>query len=377
MGNIRKVMTFNEFFDVMDQIGDTKYVNIGYVTGANLDVPQVKRRNPATNRMKGYDDYSHWGEDVAALVKIITYNFQYRTREKFNQSYVKYKDDFNNIRVKYGLEPIKRKENGYTQKQEYGKNGIDFYKGDDESKQGRTYIQQNLYNVKPKDKTYAINSNGDIIRELDRESEVLPFVKKSKGIDGVAALRKMNVDEETINRYIEEVSQLKMKVRTFEASSILFAVATVNGEKIIYINNRLSRAVNDINIRPETFVAIVKERYKEAIEESKRYERSKRTIKLTESDIRKIVKESVLRLTEGLNNQNYSHFAVNKVTNKIVNGWDYHDEDPYDLRTFKREYFIDDLIDYELDPKDYKILNAKTLLRMGIDPDDDSNWANR
>ena len=78
-----------------------------------------------------------------------------------------------------------------------------------------------------------------------------------------------------------------------------------------------------------------------------------------------------------MNNHGYSHFAVNKATNKIVNGWDYKDEDPADLRAFKRDYFIEDLIDYELDPKEYKILTAKTLMRLGIDPDDDSNWANR
>ena len=77
------------------------------------------------------------------------------------------------------------------------------------------------------------------------------------------------------------------------------------------------------------------------------------------------------------NNQGYSHFAVNKATGKIVNGWDYTGEDPEDLRQFKRDYFISDLLDYELNPKEYKILTAKSLMRMGIDPNNDNNWANR
>lgn len=76
------------------------------------------------------------------------------------------------------------------------------------------------------------------------------------------------------------------------------------------------------------------------------------------------------------NNQNYSHFAVNKATNKIVNGWDYSEYDPSELRQFKNDYFIRDLIDYDLDPKQYKIVTSKYLLRQGIDPDDNNNWAN-
>jgi hypothetical protein len=76
------------------------------------------------------------------------------------------------------------------------------------------------------------------------------------------------------------------------------------------------------------------------------------------------------------NNQNYSHFAVNKVTNKIVNGWDYADYDPSELRQFKSDYFTRDLIDYDLDPKQYKIVTGKYLLRQGIDPNDNNNWAN-
>ena len=76
------------------------------------------------------------------------------------------------------------------------------------------------------------------------------------------------------------------------------------------------------------------------------------------------------------NNQNYSHFAVNKATNKIVNGWDYSEYDPSELRQFKKDYFDVDLADYGLDPKQYKIVTSKFLLRQGIDPDDNNNWAN-
>lgn len=75
-------------------------------------------------------------------------------------------------------------------------------------------------------------------------------------------------------------------------------------------------------------------------------------------------------------NQNYTHFAVNKTTGKIVNGWDYSGIEAWELKQFKRDYFIVDLIDYELDPKCYKILTAKSLQRQGIDPFNSDNWAN-
>ena len=72
----------------------------------------------------------------------------------------------------------------------------------------------------------------------------------------------------------------------------------------------------------------------------------------------------------------YTHYAVNKQTGKIVNGWDYNGYDSEDLKTFKRDYFFDDLASYDLNPKDYKIVTKKFLIRQGINPDDYANWSN-
>lgn len=87
--------------------------------------------------------------------------------------------------------------------------------------------------------------------------------------------------------------------------------------------------------------------------------------------VRKSIKEETFQ-----NNQGYSHFAVNKMTNKIVNGWDYSEYDPSELRQFKKDYFDVDLVDNDLDPRQYKIVTGKYLLRQGIDPNDNNNWAN-
>ena len=76
------------------------------------------------------------------------------------------------------------------------------------------------------------------------------------------------------------------------------------------------------------------------------------------------------------NNQNYTHFAVSKKSGKILNGWDYSEYDPSELRQFKKDYFDVDMQDYGFDPKSYKIVTGKYLLRQGVDPNDNSNWAN-
>ena len=104
----------------------------------------------------------------------------------------------------------------------------------------------------------------------------------------------------------------------------------------------------------------------------------RKLVRLTESDLSKLVENSVYRILneEFKNNDNYTHFAVSKRSNKILNGWDYRDEDPQDLKQFRKDYFDVDMIDYGFDPKSYKILTDKSLRRQGIDPDDNNNWAN-
>lgn len=99
---------------------------------------------------------------------------------------------------------------------------------------------------------------------------------------------------------------------------------------------------------------------------------------LSESQIKGIIRKKIENvLKESFQpNSDYTHYAVNKTTKKIVNGWDYNGYDSEDLKQFKQYYFTQDLLDYELDPKQYSILTRKFLLKNGIDPDDWANWAN-
>lgn len=66
------------------------------------------------------------------------------------------------------------------------------------------------------------------------------------------------------------------------------------------------------------------------------------------------------------NSQHYTHLAVNKKTGLIVNGWDYSDVDPSELKQFKRDYFMEDLKDYGFNPKAFKIVTTKYAEKTGI-----------
>lgn len=102
-------------------------------------------------------------------------------------------------------------------------------------------------------------------------------------------------------------------------------------------------------------------------------------IRLSENKLRQIVNESVKKvLNESFDESNYTHFAVNKKTNLIVNGWDYSDYDNSELRAYANDYFWDDMRDNEFNPKEYRILTRKSCLKLGINPDDMVNcWSNR
>lgn len=390
---MRRVATPNEFFDILDKMGDNKFVTIGYVTGANLNVPKVKRLNPQTNRMKGYDDYSAFGdEEIGALVKITSYNMRYRRRDIVAKQYGNYKNSANAIRSEYGLDPIGNKENTYKSKMNYGKQGVDLYKGGNDALQGHSYYSQNVYGVKPKSVVYCVGTDGHIIKALSQE-QIIPYLKAKRETDGVAALRKMGVEDERIKEYISKIQGLGMNYKNFEANSILWIAATVNGEKIVYINDNLARNVNDIDINPQDFISIAKERYKKDIEAIQEQMKRITSMRLTESQLKQIIREAtnkllseldwrtpnrIMRVNEAFqNDQNYTHFAVNKETGKIVNGWDYSDHNPQELRQFKKDYFDTDLLDYELDPRNYRILTRQYLMRMRIDPRDNRNWAQR
>lgn len=80
-------------------------------------------------------------------------------------------------------------------------------------------------------------------------------------------------------------------------------------------------------------------------------------------------------------NPAYTHFATLRninpaVDGKIVNGWEYKGYDPAELRSDKKHYFFQDIIDSQINPKNINIAATKYLQKRGIDPYDYKNWYN-
>jgi hypothetical protein len=250
----------------------------------------------------------------------------------------------NRIRTKYGAPEVQDRD-GYKSVNNYGINGIETYSGNNETKFGNSYSPQNMYNAKIDSIIYAVDTNGNIVQELTKE-EIKPYLASKKIDSGLKALRNMNAEENVIQSYIEEINGLKFSYRNFEADSILWMTATVNGEKVVYINDQLSRTVDDININKDDFIRIAKERYRKDlanIQETLNGINNKKMIRLTESDLKNIIKESVNKIL----NENIERFCdeFERLKNDCVS----HGEDfGFELMNKNGEYEYGD-IEYDID----------------------------
>lgn len=262
----RRIASANEFFDILSSMKGGCFATIGYVTGANLNIPKEQRRNPETGRMKGYEDYVTFGKElghdgeVGGVIKLTSYTLNWSTPENIAKAYSNYKTAANNIRNEFGIPPIKDIE-GYKTTQQYGDKGVSVYSGKNQDIELHSYTSQNTHNARIKSMYYLIDTEGMVMREVDK-NELVNYFKKKSGISGVTDLKKMGATEERIKEYIDRIKALGMSYTTFESSSILYMVATVNGEKIVYINDNLTQSVRGINIVPAEFTKIAKDRYK-------------------------------------------------------------------------------------------------------------------
>jgi hypothetical protein len=89
-----------------------------------------------------------------------------------------------------------------------------------------------------------------------------------------------------------------------------------------------------------------------------------------------VIKEGVFGEARRQPEESNTHFAVYKPTNKIIFGWDYNDVPKEDIRSFPQDYFFKDLQDMFGDKKksDIAILNKKSLIKRGLNPDDNNSW---
>lgn len=264
---------FDEFIDALKMIKGGVRITLGYVTGADV-TPKVQRRNPKTNRMKGYMDYSslsynplngeEGGQEISAAVRVRRYNINFRTTKSVDDEYGEYKKKANEILASYNLSPIKDKsDDSYTTNMNYGgSGGVKVYNKDNEEHKGEGYINYNLYGVKPiSDQCYAVNAEGHILGEIPFEEYKAIKKESVKYTPGASEMRRRGDSEEQINELIKQIDSLKMFYMVFKWSSLMFVSATVNGEKRLLINKGLNRVINDVNINPNEFLDLLNNYY--------------------------------------------------------------------------------------------------------------------
>jgi hypothetical protein len=105
------------------------------------------------------------------------------------------------------------------------------------------------------------------------------------------------------------------------------------------------------------------------------------TTVLKENELNKLLVEAVTKnlknLKEGKNDTpSNTHYAVHMPTKTICFSWDYNGYDAYELGQYRKDYFINDLVDMGMDPHEIKIWTRRTCINQGIDPTDDNSWSN-
>ena len=108
----------------------------------------------------------------------------------------------------------------------------------------------------------------------------------------------------------------------------------------------------------------------------KNYQPQDRVNKPTQKNTYKKSGDGESELKEGRKdiNPKYTHFALLKDAKKFVNGWDFADVDPQDLKQDKMHYFFQDIIDMDIEPKNVVIGTARKFQREGLNPFDSNNW---
>ena len=254
----------SEFFDLVSSMKGGSKATIGYMSAAKLVLPQVKRKNPETNRMKSYDDWEAFGKalgvegEVAGVLKFACYNLNWRSPINMNKHYNKnYVDKVNQIRSEYGIEPMGHKK-AYADTMNFG-SGVSVYSGDNADKIGHSYSPQDIGNAIKDVKYYLIGVDGKIIREVSID-ELKPYFKQPT-IDGIRAMKAINMGDDEIAEYAKKVAALNFRYTQFEHSSVVFVITSINGEKKRFFNKNLRDNVNGLKIDTNEVLNLAKQKY--------------------------------------------------------------------------------------------------------------------
>lgn len=339
----RRIADINELIDIMSSIRGGVFANICYMSaakigktlsGKNIDIEQFG--NDLDNyRIDGDDEtyntlkqYQQGGSSrknkfpYAGIVKMTTFEINWQSEENYNKNFHKYATERDKLLAQYGASINKRDEK-HDEMVSYG-NGVSV--GATPNTLGKMYSHQNSATIRNSNSEYFIvDENGDLKGGVSFNA--IKQLVSTSAPDGVSALKKVGASEEEIKKYVQDLKQLKFGVLKLMYDSILFIVAKVNGENIVYINSNLSNRIGSgsyvVDINPQVFMDKANEKFADCVqnlsESVKHYDLFKTNIA---ESIKSILRE--VRTTTYDTNKTIKRLynAVNKITHKF-----FHDED--------------------------------------------------
>ena len=294
---VRQIKSQNEFIDIMTSMKGRKFITFGYVSGVELPhMPKKKVPNPeygtkprARKEINAPDwealgNEMGYGGAIGGIVKFTTYNCKYSNEEEYNDAYNTYRTKNDELRAKYGLEPM-GKASYNTDTISYGA-GVKQYNGDNEENKNHLYSDQNLFGSTKHSAYYKVDMDGnvDTSKELSfadiqmymRQSadninpehrKMLMQVSANGSDSGYNQLVKLGAEDEKITSYLKELVALKMKSQRFIYDKVVFMVGCCNGEYFYYLNDQMNTVVKhlacDVNI--SSFMELATEKYKDSI----------------------------------------------------------------------------------------------------------------
>ena len=303
----RRLTNVDEMFDILSSMNAGKFATICYVNVAKL--LKTKRsidmntfgQDLEANRREGdsfwYDPLKKFHSDdsvkknpIYAVISVTKYNLNWSTEKSYNKKFKDFSNKKDEIDKNWGIykDPSERRKGGFSDI-----NSMGISVGNTDNTINRAYIHQNTFNAKKASTYYVIDKDGNIQGEVPFGA-IRSLISKTAP-SGVSALKKLQKTDEEIKQYLDEINKLKFSPRKFIVDKILYIVATVNGEKIFFINDRLPSEINEINVDSQSFIDMVKTSFNQTVQEiTECYRRFKNN--LMESRIRIAVRDSIRKL---------------------------------------------------------------------------------
>jgi hypothetical protein len=340
---MRKVKDIDELIKIMSSIKGGTFATVCYLSSARVKKTlrgvdtNAFGNDLDANRTDGDDEYyntlkKYQGGEIKkfpynGVVKMSKFQFHWQTEKKYKENQSKYAIARDALIRKYGGEP-NRKE-GTDTTQEYGDGNVSV--GSTENTQGKMYSHQNGATIQNRSTEYfLVDNNGDLKGGISKNA-IQNIISKNSDEDGVSALKKVNATDEQIASYLEELKALNFKVLKLLYDNIIFIVTTVDNEKILFFNSKLANKIGSssytVDINPQSFMDKARELYKSSFadlqESVRRYNKmikenmkKKQLIRLTESDLHRVIKESVNIILNEIGDTHRGQYMLGRLSNR-------------------------------------------------------------